>query len=99
MIIPVAGIPIFTSGATEICQNDPDETYAATAASSSSISYSVLPVEAGTINTSSGVMNWSASFYGTATIKATATGDCGTQNADRTVIVNPLPATGPIIAD
>jgi hypothetical protein len=96
---PLTGTPVFTGGDTSICQDDPDETYSATAANSTSVTFSVLPVEAGTIGAGTGIMNWSPSFFGTATIKVTATGICGTTSSDRTVIVNPLPATGEIVGD
>ncbi|MCW3090662.1 MAG: hypothetical protein JWP81_1731, partial [Ferruginibacter sp.] len=82
------GATSFTAGATTICQDAPDETYTATAANSTSIVYSVLPLGAGTINPSTGVMNWNATFYGTATITATSTGLCGTTSFDRVVTVN-----------
>ncbi|PIY30647.1 MAG: hypothetical protein COZ08_11735, partial [Bacteroidetes bacterium CG_4_10_14_3_um_filter_42_6] len=75
----------------------PDETYTATATNSTSITYSVLPVTAGVINSSIGVMNWDADFSGTATITATSTGPCGTTSADMVVNVTPTPiaaATG-----
>jgi hypothetical protein len=96
---PLTGIPAFTSGATVICQNDADETYHATAANSSIISYSVFPETAGVIDGSSGVMKWAESFFGTATITATAVGDCGTENQNLNVTVNPLPTPGEIIPD
>ena len=92
IVNPTTGATSFTAGAITECQDAVDETYSATAANSTSISYSVLPAGAGTINSSTGVMNWSASFSGTATITATATGLCGTTQADRVVTVNP--ATG-----
>ena len=83
------GATTFTSGAETVCQNAADGTYTATAANSTSIVYSVLPVEAGVISASTGVMNWDAAFSGTATITATATGLCGTTTADKIVAVNP----------
>jgi len=92
---PLTGTPVFTGGDTSICQDDPDETYSATAANSTSVTFSVLPVEAGTIGSGTGIMNWSPSFFGTATIKVTATGICGTTSSDRTVTVHPKPLVGP----
>jgi gliding motility-associated-like protein/uncharacterized repeat protein (TIGR01451 family) len=91
------GPTLFTSGATTLCQDSPDETYSATAANSTSIIYSVLPVTAGVINSTTGVMNWDADFNGFATITATSTGFCGETSADRLVNVTPTPiaaATG-----
>ncbi|MBL0183360.1 MAG: hypothetical protein IPP96_14125, partial [Chitinophagaceae bacterium] len=95
---PATGVPVFTAGATSVCQNAPDETYTATAANSTGITYSVLPIVAGTINSSTGVMDWDGGFSGTAIITATATGICGSTSADRVVTVNPPPATPTITA-
>ena len=92
---PLTGPTSFTAGATTVCQDAANETYTATAANSTSIAYSVLPLTAGTINSVSGIMNWDAAFSGTATITATATGLCGSTSADRLVTVNP--STGPTI--
>ncbi len=86
---PLTEIPIFTAGAITVCQDAANETYTATAANSTSIGYTVSPAGAGSINSSSGVMNWNAAFSGTATITATATGLCGTTSEDLVVTVNP----------
>ncbi|HBX49446.1 MAG: hypothetical protein A2275_16980 [Bacteroidetes bacterium RIFOXYA12_FULL_35_11] len=94
IVDPATGATTFTAGATTICQNAIDETYTATATNSTSIVYSVLPVAAGVINVTTGVMNWDEAFSGTATITATSTGLCGTTTADREVIVNTIPAGG-----
>jgi hypothetical protein len=51
------------------------------------------------IEAATGIMNWSPTFFGTATITATATGTCGISSAERIVTVNPLPATGEITTD
>ncbi|SDY01358.1 Repeat domain-containing protein, partial [Lutibacter oricola] len=88
---PSTAATVFTAGATTVCQDAVNETYTATATNSTGIVYSVSPAGAGTINGSTGVMNWSAGFSGTATITATSTGLCGTTSADRVVTVNPLP--------
>lgn len=85
------GPTMFATGATTVCQDAANETYTATAGGSASIVYSVLPISAGTLGVSSGVMNWDPAFSGNATITATSTGLCGTTSADREVIVNPLP--------
>jgi len=89
IVSPATGATIFTVGATTVCQNAIDETYTATAANSTSISYSVLPLTAGVINSVTGVMNWNAAFSGIATITATSTGLCGTTSANRAVTVTP----------
>ncbi len=101
---PLTGPVSFTSGAETVCQNAPDETYMASAANSTSITYSVLPAEAGVIDAGTGVMKWDAAFSGQATITATATGLCGTTSADRVVTVNALPEVsagtyGPVCVD
>ena len=90
---PTIGATSFIAGATTVCQNAPDETYTATAVNSTSVAYAVLPAAAGVINPVSGVMNWNAAFFGSATITATSTGLCGTSSADQIVTVNP--STGP----
>ena len=53
---PTTGPVLFTTGAIEVCQDGPDETYTATATSSTSITYSILPAGAGVINATTGVM-------------------------------------------
>ena len=89
---PSTGATEFTAGATEVCQDAPDETYTATASNITSIVYSVSPAAAGVIDASTGLMNWDASFSGTATITATSTGLCGTTTETRSVRVKALPA-------
>ena len=88
---PTVGPTIFIKGATNICQNSPDETYTATATNSTSIRYSILPYNAGEINEITGVMNWDPEFSGIATIRAISTGICGLTNTEINVTVNPLP--------
>jgi hypothetical protein len=88
---PLTEATVFTSGATSICQNADDETYIASATNSTLIEYSVLPVEAGSIDSATGVMNWDAAFIGNAVITATSSGLCSTTSANRLVTVNPLP--------
>ncbi len=83
--------PIFTAGATELCQDAPDETYAATATNSITMNYSALPVAAGTMGITTGIMNWDAAFSGTVTITATALGCGGPKSSDRVVIVHATP--------
>ncbi|MGV3696770.1 T9SS type A sorting domain-containing protein [Flavobacterium sp.] len=86
-VTPTVGTPSFTTGATALCQNAADETYAATANNSTGITYSVSPSGAGTIDSVTGVMNWNASFSGTATITASAAGCGGPKTATRNVVV------------
>jgi len=96
-INPSIGNPVFTSGDTILCQDSPDETYLATATNSTSMAYSVIPVSAGIIDASTGVMNWDAAFSGQATVTATATGLCGTTSTDLSVTINPLPLAAGVI--
>ncbi|MGE0019769.1 MAG: HYR domain-containing protein [Draconibacterium sp.] len=90
---PVTAAPVFTAGAATLCQDAPNETYTATAVNSLSITYSVAPAGAGTINASTGEMDWDAAFSGTATITATATGHCNTETEDFTVNITPTVGT------
>jgi hypothetical protein len=89
---PSTGATTFTAGPTVVCQDDVDATYSATATNSTSIVYTVLPAAAGVIDPVTGLMNWAATFSGTATITATSTGSCGTTSANRTVTVGAIPA-------
>jgi gliding motility-associated-like protein len=97
---PSTGPTSFTTGAMEVCQDAPDETYTATATNSTSILYSVLPAAAGTINATTGIMDWAPAFFGNATITATSAGLCGTTVGTVTVRVKRLPsiATSPAAA-
>jgi len=88
-VSPSTGVTIFIAGMTTICQDAGDETYTATATNSTSIIYSVLPVTAGVINSTTGVMNWDADYIGQVTITATSSGLCGTTSADLLVTISP----------
>ena len=92
-VTPTVGTPSFTAGATTVCQDAADETYTATATNDSGITYSVSPVGAGTIGSSSGIMNWNPAFSGTATITATAAGCNGPKTVTRLVTVTPSVGT------
>jgi len=78
--------PVFVLGAATVCQHSADEQYTATATNSTSIIYSVLPVEAGVISTS-GLMDWADGFNGIATITATAIVCNGSASTDKLVTV------------
>ena len=86
---PPIGPAVFTSAVPVVCQDDANGNYTASALNSTSIVYSVLPISAGIINSNTGVMNWDASFSGTATITADANSLCGTSSKDTIVTVNP----------
>ena len=92
-VTPTVGTPVFTAGATTVCQDAANETYTATATNTTGITYSVLPAGAGVINSSTGVMNWDAAFTGAATITASAAGCNGPKTANRTVTVTPTVGT------
>jgi hypothetical protein len=90
-VTPTLGALAFTAGAVTVCQNAANETYAATAAAATGITYSVSPAAAGTIGSISGIMDWNPAFIGTATITASASGCSGPATANRVVTVNALP--------
>jgi len=89
---PSTGPTLFTDPVTTVCQDGPDEEYIATATNSSSIVYSASPAAAGVIDPATGIMNWSATYYGPATITAISTGLCGTTTASVAVTVKEQPA-------
>ncbi|WP_139166574.1 Ig-like domain-containing protein [Epilithonimonas hungarica] len=88
------GAPVFNADLpTSRCQGAGTETYTATA-SGGTVSYSLSPVAAGSINASTGAVTYNASWSGTAEITATATGGCGTpETTTFTVTVAATPAT------
>ncbi len=86
------GTPVFDAGLiSSRCSGTGSSAYTATASNSAGISYSLSPTLAGSIDASSGLLTWSATFSGTATITATASGQGGPKSADYTVTVNPIP--------
>ena len=95
IVAPSVSTPVFTLGATTVCQDAASGTYTATA-SNGTVTYSVSPVEAGTIGETTGVMDWGANFVGTATITAIATGCNGPKTAIRVVTVKAT-LTNPVI--
>jgi hypothetical protein len=92
-VTPTIGTPSFTVGAATLCQNSADTTYTAIAANTSAITYTVLPAAAGTIGSTNGLMNWSSTFSGNATITASAAGCGGPKTADKVVVITPSVAT------
>jgi len=78
------GTPSFTAGATAVCIGS-SPTYTATAANSSSITYSILNNTGATINPTSGVVG---NITGPFTVVATASGSCGANTtANRAVSI------------
>ncbi len=91
---PEVETPVFTQGATELCQGSPNEIYQATAANADSVIYSRSPSEAGNIDINTGEMSWNPDFSGTAVITARAKGSCnGDKDETRTVTIRPKPST------
>ena len=88
-----AGAPVFSAGLpTNRCQGAGTQTYTATS-SGGTVSYSLAPAAAGTINTATGAVTYNAGWSGTVTITATATGGCGTpETATHTVTTAATPA-------
>jgi len=83
---------LFNSGLTSSrCMGAGTDTYLATATNTTGIVYSLSPLSAGLINASTGQLTWSAGFYGTATITATAKG-CEEKTQTFLVTVNPPPS-------
>lgn len=87
---PLVGQVAFTQAPATICQND-GPTYIATAANSSGITYSIVAGTA-SIDAATGVVsNIAGSSF---TVRATASGICGTPTtADQVVTVNPVQTT------
>ena len=97
---PLLGSVIFTSGSSTICEFSTVTNYSATAANASTITYSVSPPSAGSINHSTGVMTWNPTFLGKTRIIATANGLCKSVTDSLEVTVNPiLPVSVSILAD
>ncbi len=75
------------------CQGSSAITYAASALNSSSIAYTLTPANAGTINALTGAVVWSATYTGTATIKAIAEGACNGPKESNIVITTRISPT------
>ncbi|WP_222984569.1 DUF6443 domain-containing protein [Flagellimonas meishanensis] len=90
-----AGYPLgnasITSGVVERCIGTGQSNYTANASNATDYEWSISPSNAGTISTSTGTVDWNASFVGTATVAVLATNDCGgASSASRQVTVNNL---------
>ncbi len=86
------GTPVFTLGTTSTrCQGAGNVTYAATASNNTGLTYSLdaANTTAGnTINSATGEVTFAATWSGTSTITATATGCNGPKSANHTVTTN-----------
>ncbi|RZM08305.1 MAG: DUF11 domain-containing protein, partial [Pedobacter sp.] len=100
-IIIVKGLvemPIFSAGLTlSRCSGLGDDTYTATSKNSETISYSLSPGTAGSIERSTGNVTWAGDFTGRATITATASG-CNEVSASVTVTINSRPEALPSLS-
>lgn len=91
------------TGATEICQDAPNETYTSSGnpAYVTNWIWDLSPTTAGTItpNGPTAVVNWSATFAGTASLKVKTSNLCGesTWSDVLTITVIPFPAAAGII--
>jgi hypothetical protein len=95
---PTVGTPVFASGSTSVrCQAAGTVTYAATASSTSGITYALDATAANfpgnSINTATGEVTFDAAWSGTTTITATAAGCNGPKTATHTVTINQLVTT------
>lgn len=91
--------PVFTSSGygPVRCQGPGTVTYGAATVPAGTLAYSLSNSAAGTFNTSTGQLAYNASFSGTITITATATGVCGLPRmAQYSVLVNPAGALQPV---
>lgn len=85
------GAASFTSGAASVCQNSNDEQYIVNAPNATSVSYSISPASAGSINQQNGIVNWNPTFNGVATVTGIAMGCGGSQSVSKQVQVSELP--------
>ncbi len=92
-ITPSVETPVFLLGATSTrCQGAGSVTYTATAANSTSITYSLdaASITGGvTINASTGEVTYPAGWFGTTVITASAAGCNGPLTADHNVTISP----------
>jgi hypothetical protein len=90
---PTVGTPVFTIGATSTrCQGNGNINYNATATNNTGISYSLDAASlagGNTINSTNGVVNYSATWSGTTIITATANGCNGPSSSTHTVTITP----------
>ncbi|AWG24164.1 gliding motility-associated C-terminal domain-containing protein [Flavobacterium kingsejongi] len=86
-LTPDVTTPVFALGATSSVCAGATETYTATAANSTGMTYNLTPSVAGIIDPATGLVSWEIGFSGTATITAEAAGCNGPTNAVHTVTV------------
>jgi len=96
-ITPTVGTPIFSSGNSSVrCQGAGSVTYTSTASNATVITYSIdaSSMSSGnTINSSTGVLSYVASWSGTTIVTARATGCNGPKTATHAVTITPTLGT------
>ena len=96
-ITPTVGTPVFTLGATSIrCQGAGTVLYDATAANSTAITYTLNAASitgGNTINATTGLVTYAASWIGATIITASAAGCNGPKTATHTVTITPTVGT------
>ncbi len=93
MVNPAATAPVFAAGgSSHRCQGTGMQSYTASSAHTTAMSYQLSPADAGTIDAATGTVTWDAAFSGTAYIQATATGCSGSVHSTHTVTVQATPS-------
>src|SRR4030095_13030311 len=91
-VTPTVGIPVFALGASSFrCLGGGSSAYTATSSNRTAISYSLdnLSILGGnSINTTTGVVTFSALWLGSSVVTATATGCNGPKSSTHTITIN-----------
>ncbi len=99
-ITPTVGTPVFAAGLQSVrTQGAGTNTYTVTATNSTAITYSLdaASITGGnTIVATTGVVTWSAGWYGTSLVTASAAGCNGPMTATHIVNINPLTVQSPL---
>lgn len=84
VIDPIVGDVAITGGLSARWPGSNTTDFNASASNASTYTWSIIPVSAGTVN-SSGIVTWNADFIGDATISVTASGSCNSTTDTHTV--------------
>ncbi|OEK02289.1 hypothetical protein BFP97_12505 [Roseivirga sp. 4D4] len=84
VVHPIVGDVTITGGLSARWPGSNTTDFNASASNASTYTWSIIPVSAGTIN-SSGIVTWDADFIGDATISVTASGNCNSTTDTHTV--------------
>ncbi|NLT49439.1 MAG: T9SS type A sorting domain-containing protein [Ignavibacteria bacterium] len=92
------GTPVTPSGTVELCQNPANTTYTISSLpNASSYVWELSPTDAGLISgtSTSGTVDWSSSYNGTATVRVRGVNGCGSSAWSNNLSINiaPLPGT------